>query len=115
MATTLAAAHVGRADGHRGSGADQQHLVEFDAGALVCIELLDTHHGTFLNAVLFTARGNHGIHVWNSESEPNGAAKEPRIVRVEGLQVKLAHPGRESPAPTRGRHAQRAPRQPGHS
>ena len=42
---------------------DQQHLIEFDAGALVCVELLDTHHGTFLDAVLFTARGNHGIHV----------------------------------------------------
>src|ERR1700689_1353541 len=71
---------VGGTDGHRGSGADQQHLIEFDAGALICVEFLDTHDGTFLNAVLFTARGNHGIHCWNSESGLSGAAKEPRIV-----------------------------------
>src|SRR6202045_5520452 len=58
----LGRTHVGCADGHRGSGADQQHLIEFDAGALVCVELFDAHHRTFLNAVLFTARGNHGIH-----------------------------------------------------
>src|SRR5208283_3410429 len=58
----LGAAHIGCANGDRGAGADQQHLVEFDTGALVCVELLDTHHGTFLYAVLLTARGNHGIH-----------------------------------------------------
>src|SRR5271165_4533391 len=58
----LGAAHIGGANGHRGSGAHQQHLIEFDTGALVCVELLDTHHSTFLDAVLFTARGNHGIH-----------------------------------------------------
>src|ERR1700691_3822798 len=76
----LGRSHVGSADGDRGSGAHQQHLIEFDAGALVCVELLDTHHSTFLNAVLFTARGNHGIHFWDSESGLSGAAKEPRIV-----------------------------------
>src|SRR5258708_39101681 len=84
----LGRAHVGSADGHGGPGADQQHLIEFDAGALVSVELLDAHHGTFLNAVLLTARGNHGIHCWDSESGLNGAAKEPRIVRVDRLEVK---------------------------
>src|ERR1700722_1514576 len=64
----LGRAYIGSANGDRGPGADQQHLSKFDAGALVCVELLDTHHGTFLDAVLFTARGNHGIHFWNSES-----------------------------------------------
>ena len=68
----LGRAHVGSANGDRGSGADQQHLIEFDTGALVCVELLDTHHGTFLNAVLFTARGNHGIHISHSESGLRG-------------------------------------------
>jgi hypothetical protein len=34
---------------------------------LVGVELLDTHHGTFLNAVLFTARGDYGVHCCNSE------------------------------------------------
>src|ERR1700688_53739 len=54
---SLGGTHIGSADGHRGSGADQQHLIEFDAGALIRVELLDTHHSTLLNAVLFTARG----------------------------------------------------------
>jgi hypothetical protein len=45
-----------------GSGADQQHLLEFDARALIGRESFDAHDRTFLNAVLFTARGNHGIH-----------------------------------------------------
>src|ERR1700692_2477638 len=58
----LGAAHVRSPDGNGGPGAHQQHLIEFDTGALVRIELLDTHHSTFLAAVLFTARGNHGIH-----------------------------------------------------
>ena len=84
--------HVRSTDGHRRSGADQQYLSEFDAGALVCVELLDTHHGTFLNAVLFTARGNHGIHFWDSESGLNGAAKEPGSVLVDPPEVKPAHP-----------------------
>src|ERR1700732_3478301 len=88
----LGRSNVGGTDGDRGSGADQQHLIEFDAGALVCVELLDTHHGTFLNAVLFTARGNHGIHCWNSESGLNGAAKEPGIVRVGPVKVNTATP-----------------------
>src|SRR5216683_3510340 len=88
----LGRTHVGSADGHRGSGADQQHLIEFDAGASVCVELLDAHHGTFLNAVLFTARGNHGIHFWDSESGLNGAAKEPGIVRVDRVKVKPPPP-----------------------
>src|SRR5271170_6727439 len=78
----LGRSHIGCANGDRRSGANQQHLIEFDAGTLVCVELLDTHHGTFLNAVLFTARGDHGIHFWNSESD-NGTAKEPGIVRVD--------------------------------
>ncbi len=30
----LGTADVGRADGHRGPRADEQHLIEFDAGAL---------------------------------------------------------------------------------
>src|ERR1700722_11712862 len=64
----LGRTHIGSSDRHRRTRTDQQHLIEFDAGALVCVELLDTHHGTFLNAVLFTARGNHGIHFWNSEN-----------------------------------------------
>src|SRR5271156_3666190 len=81
----LGRTYVGSANGDRGSGAYQQHLIEFDAGALVCVELPDTHHGTFLNAVLFTARGDHGIHCWNSESGLNGAAKEPPIVLADGL------------------------------
>src|SRR5882757_1560650 len=58
----LGAAHVWSPDGNGGAGAHQQHLIEFDTGALIRIELLDTHHSTFLDAVLFTARGNHGIH-----------------------------------------------------
>src|SRR5580692_11701099 len=68
----LGRTYIGRSNGPRGSGTDQQHLIEFDAGALICVELLDTHHGTFLNAVLFTARGNHGIHCWDSESGLRG-------------------------------------------
>src|ERR1700749_2121389 len=68
--------------------ADQQNLIKFDTAALVCVELLDTHHSTFLNAVLFTARGDHGIHNCNSEAG-RGAAKEPRIVSGEALRVKL--------------------------
>src|SRR5580692_12898810 len=68
----LGRTHIGSSNGHRRSGTDQQHLIEFDAGALICVELLDTHHGTFLNAVLFTARGNHGIHCWDSESGLSG-------------------------------------------
>ncbi len=89
----LGRANVGCTDGDGGSGADQQHLIEFDAGALVCVELLDTHHSTFLNAVLFTARGNHGIHFWNSESGLNRAAKEPGIIRVGAYKVKPDHSG----------------------
>src|ERR1700749_1981124 len=85
--------HLGGSDG-RGAErdgrarADQQNLIKFDTGALVCVELLDTHHSTFLNAVLFTARGDHGIHNCNSEAG-RGAAKEPRIVSGEALRVKL--------------------------
>src|SRR5450631_2787291 len=55
-------ANIGGADRYRGTGADEQHLIEFDTGALIRVEFLDTHHSTFLDAVLFTARGNHGIH-----------------------------------------------------
>jgi octaprenyl-diphosphate synthase len=99
----LGRSHIGSANGHRGSGADQQHLIEFDAGALIRIELLDTHYGTFLDAVLFTARGNHGIHYCELREQPNGAAKEPRIVRLGRPQVKpkpLPMEGRRPP--TRG-------------
>src|ERR1700683_3335441 len=53
--------HIRSADGDRRSGADQHHLIEFNAGALVRFELFDAYHGTLLNAVLLTARGNHGI------------------------------------------------------
>src|SRR5271167_3944115 len=60
-------ADVGGADGHGGPCTDQQDLIEFDASALVGVEFLDTHHGTLLNAVLFTARGDYGVHCWNSE------------------------------------------------
>src|SRR5579863_7950509 len=80
----LGRTHIGSPNGHRRSGADQQHLIEFDAGALVCVELLDTHHGTFLNAVLFTARGNHGIHFWNSE---NGLMGPQKSRELYGLSV----------------------------
>jgi octaprenyl-diphosphate synthase len=62
----LRAAHIGSSDRDRRTGTDEQYLVEFDAGTLIRIELLDTHHSTFLDAVLFTARGNHGIHGSNS-------------------------------------------------
>src|ERR1700732_931752 len=58
----LGAAHVRSPDGNGGAGTHQQHLIEFDTGALIRIELLNTHHSTFLDAVLFTARGDHGIH-----------------------------------------------------
>src|SRR5277367_5544683 len=71
----LGRAHIRRADGDRGSGADQQYLIEFDARALVCLELLDAHDGTFLDAVLFTARGNHGIHFVDSGSGLTGPQK----------------------------------------
>src|SRR5580658_6262751 len=37
----LGRTHVRRADGDRGSGPDQQHLIEFNAGALLRFELLD--------------------------------------------------------------------------
>src|SRR6202030_1598003 len=50
----LGAAHIRSPDGNRGAGTHQQHLIEFDAGALIRIELLDAHHSTFLDAVLFT-------------------------------------------------------------
>src|SRR5260370_40395162 len=62
----LRAPHVRSPDGNGGAGAHQQHLIEFDTGALIRIELLDTYHSTFLDTVLFTALGNHGIHVFNS-------------------------------------------------
>src|ERR1700678_1061254 len=78
--------HIGGTDGHRGSAAHQQHLIEYDAGTLVCVELLDTHHGTFLNAVLFTARGNHGIHCCNSESSPTGPQKSRELYGGEGFR-----------------------------
>src|SRR5580698_8696058 len=78
----LGRAHVGRANGDRGPGADQQHLGEFDAGTLVGVELLDTHHGTFLDAVLFTARGDHGIHCCNSAGRPMGPQKSRGLYRV---------------------------------
>src|ERR1700722_14729887 len=42
----LGAAHVRSPDGNRGAGSHQQHLIEFDAGTLIRIELLDTHHST---------------------------------------------------------------------
>src|SRR5258708_16528696 len=79
----LRGADVGSTDGDGRSGADQQNLIKFDACTLVRIELLDTHHGTFLDAVLFTARGYHGIHCCNSEAA-DGAAKELRIVSGGG-------------------------------
>src|SRR5271170_1998398 len=63
----LGSIDIRRADGHGRPGTDQQNLIEFDAGTLVGVELLDTHHGTFLNAVLFTARGDYGVHCCNSE------------------------------------------------
>src|ERR1700689_748183 len=63
----LGGADIRGANGHGRSRPHQQNLVKFNAGALVCVELLDTHHSTFLDAVLFTARGNHGIHCCNSE------------------------------------------------
>src|SRR5271165_2247118 len=56
----LRAAHVGGANCHVRTGADEQHLIEFDTGTGLGIELFNAHDGTFLNAVLFTARGNHG-------------------------------------------------------
>src|SRR5450631_4149278 len=83
-------AHVGSANGHRRSGTYQQNLIKFDTGALVCVELLDTHHGTFLDAVLFTARGYHGIHCCNSEDGLWGRKKEPRIISGGGRRVKPA-------------------------
>src|SRR5450631_2437358 len=75
----LGRTHVGCTDGDGGSRPDQQYLIEFDARALVCVELLDTHHGTFLDAVLFTARGDHGIHFWNSESGITGPQKSREL------------------------------------
>src|ERR1700723_1148558 len=85
----LRGADVGGTDGHGRARTDQQNLIEFDIGTLVRIELLDTHHGTFLDAVLFTARGYHGIHCCNSEDGRWGR-KEPRIVSVAGPRVKPA-------------------------
>src|SRR5579871_4696873 len=66
---------VGRADGHRGARTHEENAVEFDARALLGVELFDAHHGAFLNAVLLTARGNHGIHNVSSESRPMGPQK----------------------------------------
>src|SRR5271166_954732 len=83
----LRAAHVGGANCHVRTGADEQHLIEFDTGTGLGIELFNAHDGTFLNAVLFTARGNHGIHRFNSSWGPHGPAKEPRIVRRWRLGV----------------------------
>src|SRR5882757_1327329 len=85
----LGAADVRRADRHGRTGTHQEHLIELDASALVRIELLDTHHSTFLDAVLFTARGNHGIHGSKLQlGQPCGSAKEPRIVRRRSLEIK---------------------------
>src|SRR6202166_2077508 len=99
----LGRTHVGSADGYRGPGADQQHLIEFDAGALVRVELLDAHHGTFLNAVLFTARGNHGIHFWNSENGLMGPQKSRELYGLTDLRSNRGPPGRRGgSAPTLG-------------
>src|ERR1700730_17799543 len=65
----LGAADVRRSDRHGSTGTHQEYLIEFDASALIRIELLDTHHSTFLDAVLFTARGNHGIHGFQLQLE----------------------------------------------
>jgi hypothetical protein len=96
----LGAADVRRADRYGSTGTYQQHLIEFDTGALVRIELLDTHHSTFLDAVLFTARGDHGIHDFQLQLEqPLGSAKEPRIVRLLRREIKPAHLIRHKGAP----------------
>src|ERR1700733_9554054 len=89
----LGRTHEGSTDCDRGSGPDQQHLIEFDAGALVCVELLNTHHGTLLNAVLFTARGNHGIHLGNSESGITGPQKSRELYGLSRLTSNLAFRG----------------------
>ena len=74
-------------------GADEQHLGELDACALVRVELLDAHHGTFLDAVLFTARGNHGIH--GSELQTGrslmAARKRAENCTAEAQSVKSEH------------------------
>src|ERR1700687_3028602 len=82
----LGRTHIRGADGHRRTGAHQQHLFEFDTGALVCVELLDTHHGTLLNAVLFTARGDHGIHFWDSENGLMGPQKSRELYGLIDLR-----------------------------
>src|ERR1700676_2588769 len=110
----LGRTHVGRANGHRRSGADQQHLIEFDAGALVCVELLDTHHGTFLDAVLFTARGYHGIHCCNSEDGRWGRKRAADCIgcRPAGQTSRQMPPSaRAAATPAYGGPPSAAPRQ----
>src|SRR5258708_12426597 len=85
----LRGADVGSTHVDGRSRAHQQNLIKLDTCTLAPIALLDTHHGTFLDAVLFTARGYHCIHCCNSDA-PDGAAKEPRIVSGGSRRVKPA-------------------------
>src|ERR1700731_3900294 len=89
----LGRTHVGGSNGHRRSGTDQQHLIEFDTRALVCVELLDTHHGTFLNAVLFTARGNHGIHFMELQERLTGPQKSRELYKLAAQRSNRRPPG----------------------
>jgi octaprenyl-diphosphate synthase len=84
----LGTADIRGTDRYRSTGTHQQHLIELNTGALIRIEFLDTNYSTFLDAVLFTARGDHGIHGFNSSWIRPGAAKEPRIVRLRRSKIK---------------------------
>src|SRR6202521_4167522 len=110
----LGRAHVGRADGDGRAGTHQQNLIEFDTGALVCVELLDTHHGTFLDAVLFTARGYHGIHCCNSEDGRWGRKRAADCIgcRPAGQTSRQMPPSaRAAATPAYGGPPSAAPRQ----
>src|SRR5208283_2869305 len=41
----LGSADIRSPDGHGRARTDQENLIEFDAGTLIGVELLDTHHG----------------------------------------------------------------------
>src|SRR5581483_108104 len=59
---------------HTGALADEQDLAELDRGTGLGVELLDTQHAVFGDAILLSAGGDHCVH----RLEANGGLKKGR-------------------------------------
>src|SRR6185312_7483879 len=68
-----------------GTLADEQDLAELDRGAGLGVELLDTQHAVFGDAILLSAGGDHCVHRLEGE---RGSGERPRILLAPLRRVK---------------------------